>query len=224
MKVAIYCRVSTEEQNPENQLKDCRSVNLYGESIEIEDKQSAWNDNKEREGFEKLRKIIKSGEINHLIVWDFDRIYRNRNKFKEFLLFLKAYKVQLHSFRQGWFENLNKIPEPWNEIVYELMINIYGYIAEEESKKKSERVKLATRIKNGVKISYKGNKWGRKELPKSTIEMVLELNKKGYTLRKIADEVKYWDNSNHQRNISKSAVHKILIENKGKNNRKEEVY
>lgn len=135
MSIAIYIRTSTKDQNPENQLKDCLSINKYGDYEKIEDKQSAWNDHKEREGFEHLKQLIKTNKIEHLIVWDFDRIYRNRIRFKEFLTFLKAYKIQLHSFRQEWFEDLHKIPSPWNDIVYDLMINIYGHIAEEESKK-----------------------------------------------------------------------------------------
>jgi hypothetical protein len=41
------------------------------------------------------------------------------------------------------------------------MIQNEGEKAEEESKKKSDRVKLAVKQVNGVTKSYKGNKWGR---------------------------------------------------------------
>lgn len=197
MKVAIYIRTSTDDQNPENQLKDCLSINTYGEYILIEDKQSAFKDTN-REGLESLTKLIKSNKLEHLIVWDFDRLFRNRKKFKEYLLMLKAYNVSLHSYRQVWLEDIYKIPPPWNDIVSDLMINIYGHIAEDESKKKSERVKIAKRIKEGVTYSYKGNKWGRKSLSTQKYNRIIEI--RHLPIRKIAQEV----------NCSVGVVHKIL--------------
>lgn len=198
--VMIYIRTSTEEQNPENQLANCNSINTYGESEIFRDQQSAWKDNIQRDDFNRLKKEIKKGGRKHLITWDFDRLYRNRIKFKEFLSFLKAYDIQLHSFRQDWFEDLHKIPAPWNEIVMDLMINIYGHIAEDESKKKSDRVKLAVRKKDGKTFSYKGNKWGRKTLSTQKINRLKELSNSDMSMQQIADEI----------GMSKGAVHKYL--------------
>lgn len=213
MKTIIYNRTSTEEQNPELQVKDCLSINNYGEYEIIQDKQSAWKDNVERQGFEQLKKRIQKGEVKHLIVWDFDRLFRNRKRFKEFLEFLKVYRVQLHSFRQNWFEQLHKIPEPWNEIVSELMINIYGHIAEDESKRKSDRVKNAVVQDQGITKSYKGNKWGRKPLPRSVIQEVLSKYEQGKSIRTISKEVTYWNHNNNKKNLSVGSVHKIIKEN-----------
>src|SRR6056297_3365852 len=134
--IIIYIRVSTQEQHAENQLEACNSINDYGDAEILKDKQSAFKDYKERPAFEKLKEKIKSGEVEHLVVFDFDRIYRNRKKFKQFLELLKGYDVKLHSYNQQWMENLNQIPSPWNDIVMDLMINIFGYLAEEESRKK----------------------------------------------------------------------------------------
>ena len=131
----IYIRTSTEEQNPQNQIKDCEKV-LNEEYALFEDKQSAYKDNKERESFEKVRKLIKSGKVNHFIVWDLDRIYRNRIKLKQFFEFCKMYKCNIHSFNQDWLEQLNKIPAPFNEIMHDLMLNLMGWLGEDESKKK----------------------------------------------------------------------------------------
>ena len=206
----IYQRVSTEEQNPENQLKDCISINSYGEYYLFEDRQSAWRDNSFREGFEEVRKLIKSNKIKHLIVWDFDRLYRNRKKFKEFLIFLKVYKTQLHSFRQVWMEELHKIPEPWNEIVYDLLINIWGHLAEDESNRKSDRVKIAVRRNEKGTFSYKGNKWGRKPISVKTRNKVKQLRKLNKSYNEICRLVTYSDKNNNPRNISKGMVFKIL--------------
>ena len=189
MSSIIYIRTSTEDQNPQNQIKDCETL-LNGEYELFEDKQSAYKDNKERGSFERAKKLIKSGKVKHFIVWDLDRIYRNRIKLKQFLEFLKIYGTKLHSFRQSWMEELHKVPEPWNEIVYDLMVNIYGYIGEDESKKKSDRVKLAVRKKKGVTKSYKGNKWGRKAMHTNKINRILKLKEEGKSYREIAAEEK----------------------------------
>jgi len=98
----IYIRTSTEDQNPENQLADLKSMGIDPMITEVlEDQQSAWKDNKERESFQILLKNIKSKKVTDLYVWDWDRIYRNRVKLKEFFALCKVYKVSVHSFRQS---------------------------------------------------------------------------------------------------------------------------
>jgi len=106
----IYIRTSTDDQNPENQLKDIYSLGCDKETAIFEDKQSAWTDHKERVNFEKVKNKIKSGLVSDLYVWDWDRIYRNRLKLKEFFSFCKIYKVNIHSYRQDWYESILKIP------------------------------------------------------------------------------------------------------------------
>ncbi|HED06258.1 MAG TPA: recombinase family protein [Ignavibacteria bacterium] len=185
----IYIRTSTEEQEPENQIKDCKLL-LNGEYILLQDKQTAFKDLKERKGFEEAKKLIRQGRIKHFIVWDLDRIFRNRKRLKEFFEFCKINKCGIHSVNQKWLEDLNKIPEPFNEIMHELMLNLMGWLAEDESKKKSDRVKLAVRSKNGKTISYKGNKWGRKAMHTNKINRIKELANTGLSYRKIAEQEK----------------------------------
>jgi len=110
------------------------------------------------------------------------------------------YKVKLHSSRQQWLEDLHKAPEPWNDIMYDLLINIYGHIAQDESDKKSKRVKAAVRKKDGITKSYKGKKWGRKSLSTNKIRMIIELHKKEKSIRTISKEL----------NISLGVVHKYI--------------
>jgi len=206
---AVYIRTSTDEQNPENQIKDIEAI-AGKDYILFKDKQSAKKEKKERDNFERLKKEISKRKINELYVWDLDRIYRNRKKLKEFFEFCKLYKCKIHSYRQQWLEELHKIPEPFNEIMHSLMLNIMGWLAEEESKKKSERIRLAMRkTKNGV-YSYLGNKWGRKKLPIKTARKIIELRKRGKTYREICNEVYYWDKNNHKKHVSLGIVHKVL--------------
>jgi DNA invertase Pin-like site-specific DNA recombinase len=94
-----------------------------------------------------------------------------------------------------------------------MMIQVIGFIAEEESSTKSARVKNAVRkSKNGNTISYKGNRWGRKPISTQTTQKVIELRKEGKSIRDISSIVKIYDSNNNGRNISKSTVHKILAE------------
>ncbi len=213
----IYIRTSTDDQEPRNQIKACETI-LNKEYELFEDRQSAFTDLKDRIGFEKAKKLIKSGRIKHFVVWDLDRIYRNRVRLKQFFEFCKLYKCSIHSGNQQWLEQLNEIPEPFNEIMHELMLNLMGWLAEDESKKKSERVKLAIKKKDGVTKSYKGNKWGRKPISKQMTIKIIELGKQGLTARKIAarEDIFQWNKTNNKKPIGKSTVHKIIAENRGK--------
>ena len=216
MKVAIYIRTSTDEQSPELQLKDCESINNYGQYELFKDKQSAWKDNKEREDFEKLKVKIKKRQVIHVIVWDLDRIYRNRTKLRAFFEFCKIYDCKIHSYRQEWLEDVHKIPPPWNEIIHDFMLQIMGWMGEDESKKKSDRVKMAVRKKRKGTYSYKGNKWGRKSLSTFKQNQLKEYVRTNPTisLRGIAKNL----------DLSKSVVHKYLTEYKLKKMEMEQIF
>ncbi len=214
MKIALYIRTSTEEQAPENQIRDIETISGT-DYILFKDKQSAWKDNIERENFEKLRKQIKLKNISDLYVWDLDRLFRNRQKLIEFFEFCKIYNCKVHSYRQQWLEELNNIPEPFNEMMFNLMLQIMGWLAEEESKKKSERVKLAVRKKKGKTVSYKGNKWGRKSLSTQKKNKLKELYKNNLkmSIRDISQEL----------NMGIGTVHKYIAKIKQENSTNLEV-
>ncbi len=209
---AFYIRCSTLEQEPELQIKDIKTIceqpfELYKEN------QSAWAENTIRPVFSSIISLIKKRKISNLYVWDLDRIYRNRKRLQEFFILCKTYDCKVHSYRQNWLEDINSIPAPFNEIVFDLLINITGWMGQDESQKKSERVKMAVKKRSNGTFSYKGNKWGRKALPKQTIDRVLEFHQQGKSIREIASIVKIYDKHNNGKQISKSAVHKILVGN-----------
>lgn len=214
MKI-VYIRTSTDEQNPNNQLKDIDTLVDLDDTSVFEDKHSAWKNDEGRIEFSKIKGLIKKRGVSDLFIWDFDRLYRNRKKLITFFKFCKVYNCKIHSFRQDWFDSLNKMPEPFNEMMFDFMLQIMGWLGEEESSKKSDRVKLAVRKKKGVTVSYKGNKWGRKGLSKQTIKRVIDmkLNNPRLSVRKIAENAYYYDDSGNKKKLSKSAVHKILYEN-----------
>ena len=209
---AVYIRTSTEEQTPEIQIRDIETISQKDYKL-FQDKQSAWKDDKEREDFERLRKEIQNKKIKDLYVWDWDRLFRNRKKLKEFFAFCKIYQCNVHSYNQKFYETFYTIPEPFNEIMQELFLNLLGWMAEDESNKKSGRVKNAVRRKEGEYTkSYKGNKWGRKELSTQKKNQIKEMQQR--TIRDIAKEL----------NISTGVVHKYLSILKREKDEKMEVH
>ncbi len=214
----IYNRVSTDRQNPENQLKDCVAMagrlNLNEYDV-LQEMKSGYKEI-EREIFNSIKKAIQRRQVKNLIVWDLDRLFRNRKKLISFFEFCKIYNCKIYSFRQEWLEGINSIQSPFNEIVHSLMLQLMGWLSEDESRKKSDRVKASVRKKKGITYTYKGNKWGRKPINKKVIKEVLELRKQGLSIREIAGKVYYWSNQRNKKQLSKSAVHKILSESNKK--------
>jgi len=212
----IYNRTSTEDQNPENQLKDCISLanRLKLEDCKIlEEKKSAFKEDSKREEFTKILNCIKNKQLNNLICWDLDRLYRNRKKLLGLFRLCKMNNCSIYSFRQGFLNEMQKIKLPTGfEFIKEMMIDNFlqfmGWIAEEESQKKSDRVKASIRQVNGVTKSYKGKKWGRKKL-KKVDKQIIELYKQGKNMREITKQVYYWDKNKHKKFVSLGYVHKI---------------
>src|SRR3989344_6751108 len=185
----IYLRTSTEEQNPQNQLEACEQLTqkLSLKDYDVfEDKVSGWKE-LERKNFNEIKKAIEKAQVKYLICWDLDRLYRNRKKLIEFFELCKIYNCKIYSVRQDWLESINRIQEPFNEIMHSLMLQIMGWLAEEESNKKSERVKLAIK-KNTLGKTYSkfGNKWGRKAINSNRLKnKVIELRQQGLSFRNI---------------------------------------
>lgn len=218
MKSFIYIRTSTEEQNPENQLNDCHAVakKLGLECEIISDRTSGWKD-VAREGFDSIKRQIEKGQVANIICWDLDRLYRNRKRLVAFFELCKMRKCRIYSFRQQWFDSIYSMPAPFNEMMEGFFLQFLGWIAEEESTKKSERVRIAIRKNDGRTVSYKGNKWGRRELPEETRKAIIVAYQQNKTYSQICSEVFYWDASRNKKNVSRGIVHKTIAQFKREN-------
>lgn len=213
----VYIRCSTNEQTPELQLTDISTmVNLEDTEI-LNEKVSAYKDNVKRPIFEDLKLKIKKGSVDILYVWHLDRLYRNRQKLIEFLKFCRLYKTKVLSYNQKFLDVFLTMPPPFDEVMYDLMLQIIGWISEEESSTKSKRVKLSVRKELTGTYSHKGNKWGRKAFPKQTLDRVIRLHNDGYSIRNISNQVNVYDKNKNSKNISKSSVQKIIADFKSKN-------
>lgn len=88
MKVAIYCRVSTDKQELEQQIESCRKFCEYkGYEYEIFDEIGSGKDFK-RVKFLNMLERIRKFEFGGVVVFRFDRIGRNAREvvtlFEEF--------------------------------------------------------------------------------------------------------------------------------------------
>ena len=163
-----------------------------------------------------------------IIVWKYDRSFRNKKDFVSFMLEMyELHNIKVYSVQEEWVSMLweitesidtSKIPEPYDvmfkdqfKLMWKNMIRIIGKIAEQEIKDKGARVRLAVKKnKKGETVSYKNHKWGRKSLPKNISKEIIEKHKQGMSIREIADSVWYWDKNRNQKFVSKSFVHKSL--------------
>jgi DNA invertase Pin-like site-specific DNA recombinase len=180
----VYLRVSTDDQNPENQKKEVLSL-FEGSDVEIyEENKSAFKDDFKREEFNKILKLIRQNKVSKIAVWDLDRIYRNRGKLKEFFELCSSRGVEVLSFRQKWLNDIKTNNESLNQMLLDMLLNILGWLAEEESQKKSDRVKIAYK-------NHKGKTWGRPEstLDYSTLLKIHQLKQNGLSIRKIMVEL-----------------------------------
>jgi DNA invertase Pin-like site-specific DNA recombinase len=233
-KTIVYLRTSTKEQNPELQRKDCiEFCNRIGlEVVEVVVEQgSAYKLEKVRPLWESVIKRAKNEKLD-IVLWRYDRAFRNRAEFFSFMkVMFEVYKTKVYSVTEpsimsfwNMIESSHSDNIVFNELlngifraIWDFMIQQAGEEAEGESRKKSERVKLAVRKDGGVTTSYKGNKWGRKTKLSKLDGEIVELYKQGKTMREITKEVYYWDTANHKKFVSLGYVHKAVQESSSKN-------
>lgn len=211
MKVAIYVRVSTQDQHPEKQLDDCRTF-CEARGYEIEgvyvEKLSAFKKDVQRPKYEEVKSKAFRGEIKAVVVWAFDRWVRNRDTILEDVTTLRSYGCKLHSVKEEWLEAIN-IDGSLGKTIQEFLLGLIGSMAEMESQKRGERVKMAYNNKKG--------RWGRRSLPKRVEEEILQHHREGKSLRWIKDNVEYYDKNKNKRKVSLGSVHKIISKNTPEN-------
>lgn len=224
-KAIIYLRTSTKDQNPELQRADCvkfcKGKNL--EVVEVVSEQgSAYKIERLRPLWENTIKKAKEERLD-IVLWKYDRSFRNREEFYKFMkVMFEVYGVKIYSVTEpsilSFWGMLDKSYSD-NPIFNELFKNILGAFwnfmiqqageeAEEESNKKSQRVKLSIRKDGGITKSYKGNKWGRKQIKLE--KEIMDLYDKGKKMREIANEVYYWDSKRNKKFVSLGFVHKTI--------------
>ena len=151
MRIAIYSRVSKndESQDPQNQIKPLRDFAkvLSGEVVaEYVDRASGGRS--DREEFLRMLSDADKRKFDLIIVWALDRL--SREGILNTLGYLERFKrngVALKSLKESWLDTRDKG-------ISELLLAIFSWVAEQERKRISERVKagLAKRKGEGKRL------------------------------------------------------------------------
>ena len=153
MKVVIYLRVSSPEQEVENQLPDLEKwiADRGHELVEVyQEEESAWKAGHQKE-LARLLSDCRSGKkkFDILLVWSLDRLSRlGAAAILNLIDTFKAYSVRVISLQESWTEAPGEIGE--------ILFAIAGWVAKMESKRKSERT-----LAGLARVRREGKKLGR---------------------------------------------------------------
>ena len=101
-----YVRVSTEDQvefSPDAQVKRCRDLARLrdlGPVTVLADE--GWSGkNLERPAMRELLALVESGEVEHLLIWRWDRLSRDQGDFSRLVKLFGSNGVTVHSVNEG---------------------------------------------------------------------------------------------------------------------------
>ncbi|MBQ8370895.1 MAG: recombinase family protein [Clostridia bacterium] len=123
MSIVIYARKSVERENSiscETQLEYCRAMIRPDERSEeiipiVDNGFSGGNVN--REGFQRMMKLISQGKVSKVIVYKIDRISRSLSDFMKILDEFKAHQVQFVSSQESF-----DTTSPYGEMIIKLLM------------------------------------------------------------------------------------------------------
>lgn len=123
MSIAVYARKSVERENSiscETQIEYCRSMIKPDERNEkvitfVDNGFSGGNVN--RDGFQKMMKMIEKGKISKVIVYRLDRISRSLSDFVNILQEFKDYNVEFISSQESFDTS-----SPYGELIVKILM------------------------------------------------------------------------------------------------------
>jgi putative DNA-invertase from lambdoid prophage Rac len=146
-RVAIYLRVSTDEQTTDNQVPEVEQLACARGDIvmRFEETGSAA---KKRPKFEAMLTAARRGQFDVLVIWAIDRFGRSMVGNLNDVLELDRLGVQVVSVRETWLDTAGPTRG--------LLVAVFSWAAEQE------RARLIERTKAGMKRAKKhGTKSGR---------------------------------------------------------------
>ncbi len=193
-RVALYLRVSTEDQDLAGQERDLRTeAERRGWSVCATWAEKVSGTGKvERKEYERLLSDARRPDRSwsHLLVWSLDRWSREERFSRAVATIeeLESLGVRFHSLREPMLDSSEDgIPNMGRD----LLRAILPVIAAFESRRKSERVRVAMReIKEGRRKTRSGRPPGRpRRVTPEKREAILRLKAQGLTYRVIAQRV-----------------------------------
>lgn len=225
-KAVIYARTSTKEQTPELQLKDCEAYIQKRGFTQVKvflEQASAWKSEGERPVFNEMLAYVKtpSNGVRYIVVWNMDRFSRQPEDIvlSQIKMLSLVHNVQVVAVNGdawselvehiGGLQAMGFIGKALSEFLETVLRGFEHQRAYRESLLKSERIHLAMRKRQGKTVSYKGNVWGRRSLPKQTQERIIELYNGGMSMNLISKTVKTYQ-GDREKFVSLGVVHKTI--------------
>lgn len=175
MRVAIYCRVSTIDQNDQMQFEELQALcmrsgwtlaSIYREKL------SGTKAIDQRPALKQMLTDARCRNFEMVIVWSVDRLGRSMQHLVSVLAELKACGVQLLSFRQGIDTST-----PMGAMLWQFL----GIFAEFEYRLRQERQAAGI-----AQAKARGVKFGRPTVTRAKLREILELRAQGLGINKIA--------------------------------------
>ena len=172
-KVALYTRVSTEEQKTDLQLLDLREyVAKRGYEIYNFYEDIVSGATKERKALDQLFQDANKRKFDIVLVWKFDRFARSLKMLVDSLALFQELGIDFISYK----ENIDTTTS-----MGRLIFHINSAYAE------FEREIIRDRVIAGIKAKReKTGKWGRQNMSFDVQQRIRELSENGLSIRKIA--------------------------------------
>src|SRR5438067_11782203 len=177
-KVALYTRVSTDEQKTDLQLMDLkeyvrrRDYEIYNFYEDI-----VSGATKERKALDLLMDDARKRKFDIVLVWKFDRFARSLKMLVDSLALFQELGIDFISYK----ENIDTTTS-----MGRLIFHINSAYAE------FEREIIGERVKAGIKAKREktGGLWGRPVLHNALQTKIAQLRQQGKSIRTIANELK----------------------------------
>ncbi len=191
-RVALYVRVSTDEQTTDNQRRELEGVAKRSgwKIVDIYEDNgiSGANGREKRPALDKLLKDAARREFDMIAAWSVDRLGRSLQHLVGLLEELQALGVDLYLHQQGLDTST-----PSGRAMFQMC----GVFAE------FERAMLVERTKAGLaRARARGMRLGRPPVPPVTKRKIAKLRQQGNSVRAIAKAT----------GLSVGAVHKAISE------------
>lgn len=176
-RAAVYARVSTGEQTPENQLRVLREVaDRAGWTVAAEYVETASGATAKRAGLEQMLADAARRKFDTLLCWDVSRLGRSLRDLVEIFETLRALKIDLVIHQQG-------IDTQTPAGI--AMMQMSGVFAQ------FERAMIVERTKAGMaRARARGAQIGRAPVGDGTVAAIRSLRSQGLSMDRIARDLK----------------------------------
>jgi DNA invertase Pin-like site-specific DNA recombinase len=178
LRIALYVRVSTKDQNTENQrLQLERYAAAMGWTVAHVYSDQESGAKAARPGFKALLAAAARHEFDLVLVWSLDRFTREGiGRTCDHLRALAAHKVAFRSFSEPFLDTGGPFAE--------LVTAIFAFFADFERRRIIERVKAGQ-----ARARTQGKRIGGQNKLVFRRDQVAELRRQGLSLQRIADQL-----------------------------------